>query len=72
MSLIDMFISSMPKLLPSSDASVLLSMLVYFEGIKIPFTLEGPSASVATAALKALSIPPDIPNTTPGKLFFST
>ena len=57
--------------LPNSVASLLLSSLVNFEGIKMPFTFSGPKASTATHILNALSIPPEIPTTTPGNLFLA-
>ena len=44
----------------------------YLLGIATPFTRLAPSASTASAATKAESIPPDSPTTTLRKPFFST
>ena len=53
---------------PGALARVLEALrLVYFDGSITPRTLSGPSASTATAADSALSIPPDRPRITPGK-----
>ena len=46
--------------------------LEWTEGIATPVTRSGPSASAATAAVSAESMPPDRPITTPGKPFLST
>ncbi len=61
---------------PSASAQALassrLSEDVYFDGIITHQTRSGPSASTAIAAVSALSIPPDMPSTTPGNLFLLT
>ena len=54
-------------------ARILEALLaVYLDGSITPQTLSGPSASTATAADSALSIPPDRPRITPGKPLRST
>ena len=63
---------SIPNLEDANLASSRLSSLVYGLGIITAFTRLGPRASVAMAATKAESIPPDIPRTTPGKPLLRT
>ena len=55
-----------------SAASSRLSWLVNFDGSMTHQTRSGPSASAATAALNAESMPPDRPRMTPGKPFLFT
>ena len=50
----------------------MLMSAVYLKGIIIVLTLSEPRASVAIVAVKAESMPPDEPISTPLKLFFST
>ena len=63
---------SIPNLEDANLASSRLSSLVYGLGIITAFTRLGPRASVAMAATKAESTPPDIPRTTPGKPLLRT
>ena len=63
---------SIPKFDDANFASSKLSLLVNGLGIITALTRLGPRASVAIAATKAESIPPDIPRTTPGKPLFRT
>ena len=53
-------------------ASSILISAVYLKGIITVLTFSGPSASVATAAVRAESIPPEEPIRIPLKLFFWT
>ena len=55
-----------------SRASSTLASLVYLDGIITPHTLSAPSASTATAAVSAESMPPERPRITPGKPFRPT
>ena len=64
--------SVMPSALVDSCASSMLAWLVNREGSRTPRTRVGPSASTATAAVSAESMPPERPSTTPEKLFFPT
>ena len=50
----------------------MLGALVNRDGSRTPRTRSGPSASTATAAVSAESMPPDMPSSTPGKPFLRT
>ena len=52
-----------PKLLASFSASVLLSLLVIFDGILTPKTFSAPIASANNTAQTVESRPPDKPKT---------
>ena len=58
-----------PSIFAQASASSRLVCEVYLLGIITQWTLSGPSASTATAADSALSMPPDRPRITPGKPF---
>ena len=64
--------SSIFKFFAHSVASIKLCLDVYLNGSIKHLTFSDPRASTEMAAHKAESIPPDNPNITPGKLFFST
>ena len=56
--------SSMPRLRASRAASRRVAADEYGDGMVTPVTLAGPSASQATAATSAESMPPESPSTT--------
>ena len=64
--------SCAPRSDAHSAASSRLSREVNTDGIITQRTFFAPSASTATAADKAESIPPERPKTTPGNRFFCT
>ena len=61
-----------PKLSDSLIASSKESLELYLEGIATPITFSAPNASTQIAAVKAESIPPEIPINTFVNLFFFT
>ena len=65
-------ISCIPRFSATDPASSRLSAEVCREGMRTPMTFSGPSASHAIAAVRAESIPPDIPITTFWKLCLKT
>ena len=67
-----MSISSVPRLRAIWRASSWVSSLEWGEGMTTSVTRSGPSASTASIATSAESIPPEIPRPTWPKPFFST
>ena len=64
--------NSIFKFLANAIASSKDSLELYFDGIATPITLSDPKASTHIAAVKAESIPPEMPMSTFLKLFFVT
>ena len=63
---------SIPRLAASASESVMLPSLDHGDGIITPCTWSLPSASTASAATSAESMPPERPRTTSVKPFFRT
>ena len=61
----------MPSRLAESSASESECSLDHFDGSPTPYTRSAPSASTASAATSAESMPPDMPSTTEGMPFLS-
>ena len=62
-SIIGAWVKFIPKLFAKSSASLLLSLLVIFEGMLTPYTFSAPRASAKSTAQTVESNPPDSPKT---------